>query len=153
MTTSMKKPLLAVLAVAAVAVVAVVIVENTPERRMDRKLDRLLRLYEDDPKQLYQRLDDRDLLGFVLVNSFLRYNGPRCSCDARTSSHYPGSLYSPPCTGSPCRRTSPPRRSGRASPRWRGRRRSSSRRETRSSSRWVFQRDRPLRMGSRLRRR
>lgn len=73
----MKKPLLALLAVAAVAVVAgVVIMENTPERRMDRKLDRLLRSYEDDPKKLCKRLaDDRDLLGFFLVDSFARYKG------------------------------------------------------------------------------
>ena len=65
----MKKPLLAVLAVAAVAVVAGVIVENTPERRMDRRIDRLLRTYE-EPKQLFKRLvDDRDLLGLFVFSA------------------------------------------------------------------------------------
>ena len=87
--TSMKKLLLALLAVAAVAVVVVVIVENTPERRMDRWLDKLVRTY-DDPKQLYQRVvDDRDLLGFVLVSAFLAFNGlERCGCDATISSGF-----------------------------------------------------------------
>lgn len=95
MTTSMRNVLLSLLAVAAVSVVAVVIVENTPERRMDRKLEKLLRTYDDDPKQIFQRvIDDRDLLGFVLVHSFLVFKGlDRCSCDARTSSDHPGSLY------------------------------------------------------------
>ncbi len=89
-TTSMKKLLLALLAVAAVGLVAVVIVENTPERRMDRKLARLLRLYEDDPKQLYQRVvDDKDLLGFALVHSFLWCKGlDRCSCGVGAASSF-----------------------------------------------------------------
>ena len=89
--TTMKKPLLAVLALAAVALVAVVIFENMPERRMDRRLDRLLRLYEAEPKQFCQRVvDDRDLLGFSLVNSFLACRGlERCSCRARASSAFP----------------------------------------------------------------
>ena len=76
------------LAVAAVAVVAVVIFENMPEWRMDRRYDRLLRSY-DDPEKLFQRVvDDRDLLGFFLVNSFLSYNGPRCSCGAGAASGF-----------------------------------------------------------------
>ena len=90
--TTMKKPLLAVLAVAAVAVVAIfVVVENTPERRMDRRIDKLLRTY-DDPKQLYQRVvDDRDLLGFFLVELFLESKGlDHCSCP-RTASRIRGS--------------------------------------------------------------
>ena len=37
------------LAVAAVAVVSVVVVENTPERRMDRRYDKLLRTYVKKP--------------------------------------------------------------------------------------------------------
>ena len=92
----MKKPLLALLAVAAVAIVAVVIVENTPERRMDRRYDKLLRSHEDDPKQLYQKVvDDRDLLGFALVNSFLECKGLDrfCSCDATTTSELPISFF------------------------------------------------------------
>ena len=86
----MKKPLLAVLALAAVALVAVAIFENMPERRMDRRYDKLLRTYG-DPKQLYQRVfDDRDLVGFVLVTEFLAYSGlERCDCDARTLSGSP----------------------------------------------------------------
>ena len=86
---TMKKPLLALLAVVAVAVVAVVIFENMPERRLDRRYDRLLRLY-DDPEKLFQRVvDDRDLLGFALVESFLLYKGfDRCSCGARTASEF-----------------------------------------------------------------
>ncbi len=68
----MKKFLLALLAVAALAIVAVVIVENTPERRMDRRYDKLLRTY-DEPEKLFQRVvDDGDLLGFVLVNAYYR---------------------------------------------------------------------------------
>ena len=92
----MKKPLLAVLAVAALAVVAVVVImENTPERRMDRRYDKLLRSYEDEPKQFCQRVvDDRDLLGFVLVIAFLTYNGlDRCSCGARAASGFPASFF------------------------------------------------------------
>ena len=85
----MRKFLLAVLAVAALALVAVatiVVIENPPERRMDRRYDKLLRTY-DDPKQLYQRLvDDRDLLGFALVHTFLKYKGfDHCSCTNTTS--------------------------------------------------------------------
>ena len=100
----MKKLLLAVLAVAAVAVVAIlVVVVNTRERRMDRKLDKLLRSYEDDPKQLRERLvDDRDLLGFVLVDSLAKYNGPgRCVCYARTST---GLVYKDDCPSTPYRK-------------------------------------------------
>ena len=87
MTTSMRNVLLSLLAVAAVAVVVVAVVENTPERRMDRRYDRLLRLYKDDPEQLYQRVfDDRDLLGFFLVRQFLMYKAlDRCDCGARTA--------------------------------------------------------------------
>ncbi len=96
---TMKKPLLALLAVAAVSVVAVVIVENTPERRMDRRIDKLLRTY-DEPEQFFKRVvDDRDLLGFVLVGSFLKYNGPRCSCGAGAASIsrlYPNSTKTNP---------------------------------------------------------
>ena len=59
---------------------------------MDRRYDKLLRSY-DDPKQLYQRLaDDKDLLGFVLVNAFLKYKGlERCDCDPDKDDchHYP----------------------------------------------------------------
>ena len=89
---TMKKLLLALLAVAALAVVAVIVImENTPERRMDRRYHRLLRAY-DNPEKLFQRVvDDRDLLGFFLVWSFLRYKGlDRCGCGARAASEFPG---------------------------------------------------------------
>ena len=81
----MKKPLLALLAVAAVAVVAVVamaVVENRPELRTDRRIDKLLRTY-DDPEQLFKRLvDDRDLVGLIVFSAL----NCRCSpavCDDR----------------------------------------------------------------------
>ena len=85
----MKKLLLALLAVALLAVLAVAVVEIMPERRMDRRYDRLLRTY-DDPKQLYQRVvDDKDLLGLVLVELFMMYNElDRCSCGARAASSF-----------------------------------------------------------------
>ena len=91
---SMKKLLLAVLAVAAVAIVAVAVVvvvnDNTPERRMDRRIDKLLRTY-DDPKQLFQRaVDDRDPVGSLvrlfLVRAFLLGLG-HCSCEPTGRGH------------------------------------------------------------------